>query len=146
MPNINISNTETSNIEINKTKILNTKITNVEISKMELDDLKQIENCLPEDFDDFWSASILKQELENKQNVNSYYFVAKEQDKIVGFTGIILVLDEVSILNIVVRKNKRKCGIGSLLLNYIISFSKQKNAKSITLEVNENNLPAIRTL
>ncbi len=131
-----MQNTNISNIEIN----------NIEISKMELDDLKQIENCLSEDFDDFWSASILKQELENKQNVNSYYFVAKEQDEIVGFTGIIFILDEVSILNIVVRKDKRKCGIGSLLLNYIISFSKQKNAKSITLEVNENNLPAIRPL
>ena len=55
-----------------------------------------------------------------------------------------LIIDEVNIMNIVVRKNKRKLGIGSLLLNEIIRFSKIHSAASITLEVNEKNIPAIK--
>ena len=47
-------------------------------------------------------------------------------------------------MNIVVRKDKRKEGIGSKLLNKIFEIAKEKNAQTITLEVNEKNLPAIR--
>lgn len=47
-------------------------------------------------------------------------------------------------MNIVVRKDKRKLGLGSQLLENIIKMAKDLNAKTITLEVNENNLPAIK--
>ena len=46
-------------------------------------------------------------------------------------------------MNIVIKKEKRKQGIGSLLLEKLISISKELEAISITLEVNCNNLPAI---
>lgn len=114
----------------------------IRISKMQLQDFYEIQNCLIEEFDDFWTPSLLKQELENKQKLNSYYFVAKQNNEIVGFVGVLLILDEMNIMNIVVRKNKRNCGIGSMLLKYIISFSKQKSVSSITLEVNEKNTAA----
>ena len=111
------------------------------ISEMNLQDLEDIKDCLLTDFDDFWSYNILKQELENDK---SKYFVAKQENEIVGFAGVMLIIDEVNIMNIVVRKNKRKLGIGSLLLNEIIRFSKIHSAASITLEVNEKNIPAIK--
>lgn len=104
------------------------------ISEMNLQDLEEIKDCLLTDFDDFWSYNILKQELENGK---SKYFVLKHENEIVGFAGILLIIDEVNIMNIVVRKDKRKLGIGSLLLEKIIDFSKIHNATSITLEVNE---------
>ena len=126
---------------------------NIKIEKMTLDDFEQIKNCLTEEFDDFWSPTMLKQELENKQNLNSHYFVAKliqsDLNEIVGFAGITIVIDEVNIMNIVVKKDKRNLGIGSLLLEAIIQFAKHSNTlmscniSSITLEVNEKNLPAI---
>ena len=47
-------------------------------------------------------------------------------------------------MNIVTKKDKREKGIGSALLQEIINFAKQKKAKTITLEVNENNKPAIK--
>lgn len=104
------------------------------ISEMNLQDLEEIKDYLLTDFDDFWSYNILKQELENGK---SKYFVLKHENEIVGFAGILLIIDEVNIMNIVVRKDKRKLGIGSLLLEKIIDFSKIHNATSITLEVNE---------
>lgn len=111
------------------------------ISEMNLLDLENIKDCLLTDFDNFWSYNILKQELENGK---SKYFVAKQENEIVGFAGILLIIDEVNIMNIVVKKDKRNFGIGSLLLEEIIRYSKIHNATSITLEVNEKNIPAIK--
>ena len=111
------------------------------ISEMNLQDLEDIKDCLLTDFDDFWSYNILKQELENGK---SKYFVVKQENVIVGFAGIMLIIDEVNILNIVVKKDKRNLSIGSSLLEEIIRYSKIHNATSITLEVNEKNIPAIK--
>lgn len=91
------------------------------ISEMNLQDLEEIKDCLLTDFDDFWSYNILKQELENGK---SKYFVLKQENEIVGFAGILLIIDEVNIMNIVVRKDKRKLGIGSLLLEKLLTFLK----------------------
>lgn len=111
------------------------------ISEMNLQDLENIKGCLLTDFDNFWSYNILKQELENGK---SKYFVAKQENELVGFAGILLIIDQVNIMNIVVKKDKRNFGIGSLLLEEIIRYSKIHNATSITLEVNEKNIPAIK--
>ena len=111
------------------------------ISEMNLQDLENIKGCLLTDFDNFWSYNILKQGLENGK---SKYFVAKQENEIVGFAGILLIIDQVNIMNIVVKKDKRNFGIGSSLLEEIIRYSKIHNATSITLEVNEKNIPAIK--
>ena len=61
-------------------------VKNIEILKMQLSDIYEIKEYLLQDFDDFWSFSVLQQELENKQNLNSNYFVAKNmQNEILGF-------------------------------------------------------------
>ena len=111
------------------------------ISEMNLQDLENIKDCLLTDFDNFWSYNILKQELENGK---SKYFVAKQENEIVGFAGILLIIDQVNIMNIVVKQDKRNFGTGSLLLEEIIRYSKIHNATSITLEVNEKNIAAIK--
>ena len=46
-------------------------------------------------------------------------------------------------MNIVVHKTLRHKGIGSMLLNTLISYCKINKLKSLTLEVNENNSNAI---
>ena len=112
------------------------------ISKMSIEDLKSIKSILTTDFDNFWSFDILEEELECS---NSYVIVARDiNNTIVGFAGIKVILDEADIMNIVVKKDKRNFGIGSLLLEEIIRYSKIHNATSITLEVNEKNIPAIK--
>ena len=112
----------------------------IEVYKMSLTDLESIKEILVSDFDDFWNYSILKDEL---SNANSYYLVAKLDNEILGFAGIKAVLNEADIMNIVVKKSKRKSGIGSLLLKNIIELCKKLNVSTLFLEVNEKNLPAI---
>ena len=112
----------------------------IEVYKMSLTDLESIKEILVSDFDDFWNYSILKDEL---SNANSYYLVAKSDNEILGFAGIKYVLNDADIMNIVVKKSKRKSGIGSLLLKNIIELCKKLNVSTLFLEVNEKNLPAI---
>ena len=122
----------------NKTKEFAMKI---DIRKMDLKDFDRIKTKLDDDFDNFWTHNILESELKSK---NSYFIVATIDDKIVGFAGLKIVLDQSDVMNIVVRKDQRQNGIGSIMLEYLIEYSKSLNLKTITLEVNENNLSAIR--
>ena len=113
---------------------------NLTIVPMTLNDLEQIANVLETDFDDFWNYNILKSELENP---NSKYFVAKINNEIVGFSGVLLVLDVAEITNIVVKKNFRNLKIATNLMEAMIDFCKIKNISKINLEVNSCNTIAI---
>ena len=108
---------------------------------MTKDDLLLLKDSLTDEFDDFWTYSILEQEFDNEHTT---YVVAKENDSIVGFAGLQIILDEATIMNIVTKKSERKMGIGTLLLENLIKLAKQKKLVSITLEVNEKNIPAIK--
>lgn len=116
-------------------------ITKIEISTMMLNDLEQIKENLQTDFDDFWNFEIFKEELANN---NSMYLVLRYENEIVSFGGIKIILDEADIMNIVTKKDKRNQGFAKFLLNELITIAEEQNCKTITLEVNENNLPAIK--
>lgn len=114
---------------------------NLELSEMTLLDLKNIQDILFTDFDDFWSINVLKNEL---LNPDSTYIVAKFNDIIIGFGGIWKAVDDIHITNIVVKKDYRNNHIGSIILSKLIEISKlENNIKELTLEVNSNNIPAI---
>lgn len=113
---------------------------NLKFSKMTITNLNQISNILASEFDDFWNYNILKNELESK---NSYYFIAKLNNEIVGFIGIKCILDEAEIMNIVVKKDFRNMKIGSYLLENLILNINNYKIKKINLEVNSNNISAI---
>lgn len=113
----------------------------MEISKMSVAHLEKIRDILLTDFDDFWTYSVFKNELENP---NSQYFVAIQDNEIVGFAGIWKAIDDMHITNIVTKISKRHLGIASMLLEKLIEVSKEEKVDSLTLEVNENNTYAIR--
>ena len=55
------------------------------ISEMKIEDLENIKDILEVDFDEFWNYETLKEELESNF---SKYFIAKQNDNIVGFAGL----------------------------------------------------------
>lgn len=110
------------------------------IEKMTFSDFENIKDNLQLEFDEFWNASILKSELENP---NSKYIVAKENDEIIGFAGIIVTPIDIEITNIVTKKSNRKKGIGKLLLDKLIQMARELKSETISLEVNEKNDIAI---
>ena len=109
------------------------------ITQMTNNDLEVIKDTLTIEFDDFWNYSTLSNEL---QNSNSSYIVCKFKNNIIGFAGLWRAVDDIHITNIVVRKDLRKMGIGSILLEKLIEIAKNENANSITLEVNSKNVAA----
>ena len=113
----------------------------MQISRMEINDLDLIANNLESDFDNFWNYNVFKSELENE---NSKYLVAKIDNNIVGFAGIIPIVDEADISNIVVHKDFRNQKIGSFLLECLLDLALSLNLKCINLEVRESNIPAIK--
>lgn len=111
------------------------------IEDMTLSDFKEISNILTTDFDDFWNDKILETELKNPF---SRYIVAKIENEIVGFAGVIDTVDQLEITNIVVKKSLRGNGIGNKLLIELINLAKNSNKNEIILEVNNKNLVAIK--
>ena len=61
------------------------------ISEMKIEDLENIKDILETDFDEFWNYETLKEELESNF---SKYFIAKQNDNIVGFAGLKIILDK----------------------------------------------------
>ena len=112
----------------------------IEIQEMNMFDYEQIKDILQIEFDEFWTPSVLKSELESK---NSKYVVAKLRNEIIGFAGIIISPVNAEITNIVVRKDFRRKGVGGNLLNKLIEMSKENGKDAISLEVNEKNECAI---
>lgn len=110
------------------------------LNDMSFDDFNFISDKLRLEFDEFWSEQNLKSEFEN---LNSKCIVAKYNNEPVGFVCIWKGFEEYHITNIVTRKDFRKRGIGTVLLNRTICFCKEQGKNtSIILEVNEKNLSA----
>lgn len=111
----------------------------MEILEMNLSDYEEIKDILVTEFDEFWKPSILESELKSE---NSKYIVAKENGKIVGFAGLWFSPVDAEITNIVTKKTERKRGIGKALLDRLIEMAREAKRDNISLEVNENNVPA----
>ena len=111
------------------------------ISQFCEEDIKEISENLQTDFDEFWNENILTSEIKNE---NTKYIKASIENKIVGFAGILINYDDIHVMNIVVRKDCRNNGIGKILMEALIELAKKENKESLTLEVNEKNIPAIK--
>lgn len=75
---------------------------------------------------------------------NTVFFLAKEENKPIGYAGMYTVLDEGYVTNIGVMPLHRRKGIGKKLLEALIEFSNDSNLAFLSLEVRPSNLPAIK--
>lgn len=102
-----------------------------------LDDVYIIET---ECFSHPWSKHSLEEELNNE---TSLFLVAKEENEVIGYIGMSIVIDEGYIFNVAVRENHRNKGVATALINELVTYGKKNNFSFITLEVRESKLPAI---
>lgn len=112
----------------------------MDIVKMDADNVAVVAQIEVECFSKPWSEDMLKSELHNP---NSYFIVAKLNDKILGYAGMNTVLDEAYITNIAVLKEYRNNGVGKALINNLIKYVTDNDFSFITLEVRESNVAAI---
>ena len=73
---------------------------------------------------------------------HGFVIVDEEKGVAAAYGGIITVLDEGQILNIATHPDYRRRGLGDALLSRMLSDSKEKGIKFITLEVRESNAAA----
>ncbi len=90
-------------------------------------------------FTDPWSEGMFLSSISDK---NQYFLVAQDGQDIVGYSGMMMVLDEGQILNVAVNKAYRHQGIGRRLMEGLIAEGTEKGMVLFTLEVRESNEPA----
>ncbi|MEE0675329.1 MAG: ribosomal protein S18-alanine N-acetyltransferase [Ruminococcus sp.] len=87
-----------------------------------------------------WSRQSVESELANE---NSVFIVAVEGEKVIGYIGMSVVIDEGYIFNVAVDADFRRKGVGTALINELVTYGKKNNLCFITLEVRESNQAAI---
>lgn len=88
-----------------------------------------------------WSLNSLESELNND---GSHFYVCVEDGRVLGYIGMNVVVDEGYIFNVAVDENARKRGIGTALINTLVTFAKKNSLAFLTLEVRQSNENAIR--
>ena len=101
-----------------------------------LDGVCAIENAC---FAHPWSRQSIEAELDNE---TSLFYVAVEDGQVVGYIGMSFVLDEGYIYNVAVKADCRKNGVGSALIQTLVTHCRKNNFTFLTLEVRESNAPA----
>ena len=80
---------------------------------------------------------------ENFFLLNNYGFVLKEDEKLLGFASIHVInkINRISCLieDVVIDSNYRGKGLGKLLINHLIKFSKTLDSDKIILNSKESN-------
>ena len=80
---------------------------------------------------------------ENFFLLNNYGFVLKEDEKLLGFASIHVInkINRVSCLieDVVIDSNYRGQGLGKLLINHLIKFSKTLDSDKLILNSKESN-------
>lgn len=112
---------------------------NIIIDFMKEEDIDEILDISALSFSICWSKNSYLQELTNPV---AKYLVAKINNKVVGFVGTWIVLDESHITNIAVHPNHREQGIASKLLEELLNYCKNQGCISYTLEVRSSNIAA----
>ncbi len=108
----------------------------MKIEQMTSEHLEQVYEIEKECFSHPWSLQSLESELNND---TSYFLVATENDEVIGYIGISVVIDEGYIFNVAVKENHRKKGVATALVNELVTYGKKNNFYFITLEVRESN-------
>ena len=108
----------------------------MKIEKMTSEHLEQVCKIEKECFSHPWSLQSLESELNND---TSYFLVATENDEVIGYIGMSVVIDEGYIFNVAVNVKHRKKGVATALVNELVTYGKKNNFYFITLEVRESN-------
>lgn len=111
------------------------------IRKMVQSDIQQVAALEKECFSKPWSENAISKEVDNK---NAIFFVYEEQDRILGYAGMYLIIDEGDILNVAVTANSRNKGIARQILLSMFEKAESMGIHKFTLEVRKSNQFAIR--
>lgn len=108
----------------------------VKIEKMSEKHIAQVAEIEESIFSVPWSQKAFKDSLELD---NTAFYVAIEEEGVIGYCGVYKVMNSADITNVAVKKDKRKKGVAKQLLKEAIKDAKSEQIKEIMLEVRESN-------
>ena len=103
-----------------------------------LDEVAELERIC---FSTPWSRNMLAEELDNM--LSAFLVALDDTDRVVGYAGVQVILDEGYITNIAVRPECRRQGVAAKLLQVFLDFAKANKLSFLTLEVRASNYDAI---
>lgn len=110
------------------------------VRRMTLEDLDDVTAIEAATFPTPWSRESFRQELE--RNVAARYLVAVKNERVIGYAGAWIILDESHITNIAIAEAERGHGYGRLLTAALMQYLSNLGAAYATLEVRRSNLRA----
>jgi [ribosomal protein S18]-alanine N-acetyltransferase len=112
---------------------------NLQLRPMQIEDLDAVMAIEPTIYSHPWTRGNFSDSL------NSGYsaWVLEQDNEMIGYALLMLVMDEAHLLNLSIAKHRQKQGMGRYLLEHMISNAKQHKATNMFLEVRPSNLSAI---
>lgn len=106
---------------------------------MQMDDLDAIMLIEPTIYTHPWTRGNFSDSL------NSGYsaWILEANQKIIGYSLLMMVLDEAHLLNLGVAKSHQKQGLGRYLLEHMVQIAQNHKAANMFLEVRTSNISAI---
>ncbi|NGP46549.1 ribosomal protein S18-alanine N-acetyltransferase [Bacillaceae bacterium SIJ1] len=105
--------------------------------EMQLQDIDQVLHVEKHAFATPWRRQAFLQEL--TQNPYATYIVAETAEKIVGYCGMWVIIDEAHITNIALLPAQRGKKLGEALLKHAIQLIQEKGGRTVSLEVRVSN-------
>ncbi len=113
--------------------------TQYQFRPMQMDDLDSIMVIEPQIYTYPWTRGNFSDSLTS--GYSAWVMMLNEQ--IIGYSLMMLVLDEAHLLNLSVEKSYQKQGLGRTLLEYMVSIAKNNQMANMFLEVRPSNISAI---
>ena len=113
----------------------------INIRRMTLLDIEAVSRIEAETFPRPWSLDDFRFEM--TENPVARYLVVQKDDKVLGFAGAHIILDEGHITNVAITKMARGQGLGRLLMESLMQYAANLGVRYITLEVRASNAAAI---
>ena len=104
-----------------------------------MDDLDTIMVIEPQIYPYPWTRGNFSDSI--KSGYSAWVLMLNEQT--IGYSLVMMVMDEAHLLNLSIAKNYQKQGLGRLLLEKMIKIAKSKQAANMFLEVRPSNISAI---
>ncbi len=111
------------------------------VRMMEIDDLPQVMEIEEESFSVPWSKEGFFTFLTREDTM---FLAVEEKGEILGYCGTLIVLDEADVLNVVVKRERRREGIGYFMMQSVMILLKEQGVRILHLEVRKGNSEALR--
>lgn len=107
---------------------------------MEIDDIQQVMLVEIASFSSPWNEEVFIQEI--VENQHAYYFVMELEQRIIGYVGMWIVLDDAQITNIAILPGYRGMKLGEKLFQFALQTAVGLGVSRLSLEVRVTNIVA----